>query len=99
MERKNESPDPMLRLSNGHFTDSKRARPFLLERVTLDGGTLEVASDNSGDDTKNLQCALDFASEAGFRDIFLTSKTYNIGAVSATGSEETSAEKAKRTQL
>ena len=53
--------------------------------VTLDGGTLEVASDNSGDDTKNLQCALDFASEAGFRDIFLTSKTYNIGAVSATG--------------
>ena len=53
--------------------------------VTLNGGTLEVASDNSGDDTENLQCALDFASEAGFRDIFLTSKTYNIGAVSAIG--------------
>ena len=53
--------------------------------VTLDGGTLEVTSDNSGDDTENLQCALDFAIEAGFRDIFLTSKTYDIGAVSARG--------------
>ena len=41
--------------------------------VTLDGGTLEVTSDNSGDDTENLQCALDFAIEAGFRDIFLLS--------------------------
>ena len=53
--------------------------------VTLDGGTLEVTSDNSGDDTENLQCALDFAIEAGFRDIFLTSKTYSVGAVSARG--------------
>ena len=30
--------------------------------VTLNGGTLEVTSDNSGDDTESLQCAIDFAS-------------------------------------
>ena len=53
--------------------------------VTLEGGTLEVTSDNSSDDTENLQCAMDFAIEAGFRDIFLTSKAYDIGAVSARG--------------
>ena len=53
--------------------------------VTLNGGTLEVASDTSGDDTENLQCALDAAVEDGFRDIFLTSNTYNIGSVSARG--------------
>lgn len=53
--------------------------------VTLNGGTIEVASDDSGDDTQNLQCALDFAVDAGFRDIFLSSNNYDIGAVSATG--------------
>ena len=53
--------------------------------VTLDGGTLEVTSYDSSDDTANLQCAIDFAIEAGFRDIFLTSKAYEIGAVSAKG--------------
>ena len=53
--------------------------------VTLSGGTLEVTSDNSGDDTESLQCAIDFAIEAGFRDIFLSSSTYDIGAVSARG--------------
>ena len=53
--------------------------------VTLNGGTIEVASDNSSDDTENLQCALDFAVEAGFRDIFLSSSSYDIGAVGARG--------------
>ena len=53
--------------------------------VTLNGGTLEVTSDNSGGDTENLQCAIDFAIEAGFRDIFLSSSAYDIGAVSAKG--------------
>ncbi len=53
--------------------------------VTLNGGTIEVASDGSGDDTENLQCALDFAVEVGFRDIFLPSSNYAIGAVSARG--------------
>ncbi len=53
--------------------------------VTLNGGTIEVASDNSGNDTENLQCALDFAVEAGFRDIFLSSSSYGIGAVGARG--------------
>ena len=53
--------------------------------VTLNGGTLEVTSDNSGDDTASLQCAIDFAIEAGFRDIFLSSSAYDIGALSARG--------------
>ena len=53
--------------------------------VTLNGGTLEVTSDNSGDDTESLQCAIDFAIEAGFRDIFLSSSAYDIGAISASG--------------
>ena len=53
--------------------------------VTLNGGTIEVASDSSGDDTENLQCALDFAVEAAFRDIFLSSSSYSIGAVGARG--------------
>ncbi len=53
--------------------------------VTLNGGTIEVASVSSGDDTENLQCALDFAVEAGFRDIFLTSSDYVIGGVSGRG--------------
>ena len=53
--------------------------------VTLNGGTIEVASVSSGDDTENLQCALDFAVEAGFRDIFLSSSDYVIGGVSGRG--------------
>ncbi len=53
--------------------------------VTLNGGTLEITSDNSGGDTENLQCAIDFAIEAGFRDIYLSSSAYDIGAVSAKG--------------
>tara|TARA_B100001057_G_scaffold389873_1_gene397703 strand:- start:780 stop:2084 length:1305 start_codon:yes stop_codon:yes gene_type:complete len=51
----------------------------------LNGGTLEVTSDNSGGDTENLQCAIDFAIESGFRDIYLSSSAYDIGAVSAKG--------------
>ena len=53
--------------------------------VTLDGGTIEVAADASGDDTENLQCALDYAAEGGFRDVLLISSSYSIGAVSTRG--------------
>jgi len=53
--------------------------------VTLNGGTIEVAADASGDDTENLQCALNSAAEGGFRDVLLTSSSYSIGAVSTRG--------------
>ncbi|MDG2135876.1 MAG: hypothetical protein P8J81_06345, partial [Luminiphilus sp.] len=41
--------------------------------VSLDGGTIEVEADASGDDTENIQCALDAAIDGGYRDVFLTS--------------------------
>ena len=53
--------------------------------VTLNGGTIEVAADASGDDTENLQCALSSAAEGGFRDVLLISSSYSIGAVSTRG--------------
>ncbi|MDG2461110.1 MAG: hypothetical protein P8M73_09550 [Luminiphilus sp.] len=53
--------------------------------VSLNGGTIEVEADASGDDTENIQCALDAATEGGYRDVFLTSPDYSIGAIAVTG--------------
>lgn len=53
--------------------------------VSLDGGTIEVEADASGDDTENIQCALDAAIDGGYRDVFLTSPDYSIGAIAVTG--------------
>ena len=53
--------------------------------VTLNGGTIEVESDSAGDDTENLQCAIDAATSGGYRDILLTSSNYSISSVNGTG--------------
>lgn len=53
--------------------------------VSLNGGTIEVEADASGDDTENIQCALDAATDGGYRDVLLTSPDYSIGAIAATG--------------
>ena len=53
--------------------------------VALNGGTVEVEADPSGDDTANIQCALDAATDGGYRDVLLTSSEYSIGPISATG--------------
>ena len=53
--------------------------------VSLNGGTIEVEADASGDDTENIQCALDAATDGGYRDVLLTSPEYSIGAIAATG--------------
>ncbi len=56
--------------------------------VSLNGGTIEVESvesEGSSDDTENVQCALDAAAEGGYRDVFLTSPQYTIGAIAVTG--------------
>ena len=53
--------------------------------VSMAGGTIEVESEPSGNDTDNLQCALDAAAELGYRDILLVSEGYSTGALSARG--------------
>lgn len=53
--------------------------------VSLNGGTIEVEADGSGDDTENIQCALDAATSGGYRDVFLTSPEYSIGSIAVTG--------------
>ena len=53
--------------------------------VSLNGGTIEVEADAAGDDTDNIQCALDAATDGGYRDVFLTSSEYSIGAIAVTG--------------
>ena len=56
--------------------------------VTLNGGTIEVESvesQQSSDDTENIQCALDAAVDGGYRDVFLISPQYTIGAIAVTG--------------
>lgn len=53
--------------------------------VSLAGGTIEVESDSTGNDTDNLQCALDAAVEFGYRDIVLVSDGYSSGPLSALG--------------
>lgn len=53
--------------------------------VSLNGGTIEVEADASGDDTENIQCALDAATDGGYRDVFLSSSEYSIGAIGVTG--------------
>lgn len=45
--------------------------------VSVDGGTLKVAS-VSGDDSGNIQCALDAAADEGYGTVLLTSSTYEI---------------------
>ncbi len=52
--------------------------------VTVNGGSIEVASDMSGDDTENIQCALDAAVNGGYRDVYLTSSSYTIVSINAT---------------
>ena len=49
--------------------------------VELDGGVVEVAASSSGDDTENIQCALNAAVEGGYREVYLTSKKYAISGV------------------
>ena len=53
--------------------------------VSLNGGSIEVEASDSGDDTDNIQCALDAAIEGGYRDGFLVSGEYSIGPIEATG--------------
>jgi len=49
--------------------------------VTLDGLTIEVAASSSGDDTENIQCALQAGADNGYREILLTSDEYAISSV------------------
>ena len=46
--------------------------------VSLDGGVIEVSSSSSGDDTDNIQCALDAAADGGYKDVYLTSSAYAV---------------------
>ncbi len=52
--------------------------------VALNGPIIEVAG-VSGDDTANLQCALDAAAAGGYREVFLTDPSYEIASVEVTG--------------
>ena len=51
--------------------------------VELDGGIVKVQSSAGGDDTDNIQCALDAAVTNGYKDVYLTSDAYSIGGVTA----------------
>ncbi len=53
--------------------------------VSLNGGTIEVSAASSGDDTENIQCALDAAIDGGYRDVSLVSNEYSIGPIVAKG--------------
>ena len=61
-----------------------QAQDLVLQPRRLNG-TIEVEADASGDDTENIQCALDAATDGGYRDVLLTSPDYSIGAIAATG--------------
>ena len=52
--------------------------------VALNGAVIEVAASSGGDDTENIQCALDAAVRDGYREVFLTSSSYGIGAIEVT---------------
>ncbi len=53
--------------------------------VTLNGAVIEVEASSTGDDNENIQCALDAAVDGGYREVFLTSPEYGIGAIEVTG--------------
>ena len=53
------------------------------DEVELDGGIVKVQSTPDGDDTDNIQCALDAAVTGGYKDVYLTSDAYSIGGVTA----------------
>ena len=53
--------------------------------VSLNGAVIEVEASASGDDTENIQCALEAAAAGGYREVFLTSSEYGIGAIEVTG--------------
>ena len=53
------------------------------DEVELDGGIIKVQSTADGDDTDNIQCALDAAISGGYKDVYLTSDAYSIGGVTA----------------
>jgi hypothetical protein len=50
-------------------------------QVSLDGGVVKVSASSSGDDTENIQCALKAAVDGGYREVYLTSKSYSISGV------------------
>ena len=52
--------------------------------VSLDGGVIEVSSSSSGDDTDNIQCALDAAADGGYKDVYLTSSAYAVSGIEVT---------------
>ena len=52
--------------------------------VSLDGGVIEVSSSSSGDDTDNIQCALDAAADGGYKDVYLTSSAYVVSGIEVT---------------
>jgi hypothetical protein len=52
--------------------------------VTLDGGVIEVAASSAGDDTENIQCALNAAADGGYKDVYLTSSAYAVGGIEVT---------------
>lgn len=52
--------------------------------VALNGAVIEVAASSGGDDTANIQCALDAAVRDGYREVFLTSASYGISAIEVT---------------
>lgn len=49
--------------------------------VTATGGVVEVAASSGGDDTENLQCALDAAVAGGYKDVYLSSSEYAIQGI------------------
>ena len=49
--------------------------------VTATGGLIEVAASSGGDDTENLQCALNAAADGGYKDVYLSSSEYSVGGI------------------
>lgn len=66
----------------GLFSNMSVAQDLDCEaEVSASGGLIEVTSSSSGDDTENLQCALDAATAGGYKDVYLSSSEYTVGSV------------------
>jgi hypothetical protein len=66
------------------LTNTTQAQTECGDAVTVGGSTISVASE-AGNDTANLQCALDVAIENSISSIQLSGSAYSIDSVSAVG--------------
>ncbi len=66
------------------LTNTTQAQTECGGAVTVGGSTISVASE-AGNDTANLQCALDVAIENSISSIQLSGSAYSIDSVSAVG--------------